>query len=230
MARTRSFVLMLDLHCDELVLQMFHCFIAVIRKHHPNRVKTDMYDILSMILDESDAVWEEKNFLEESTYDHIIAPVVLHVERIPSSSESAEWDVQCIEKIWLLCIETINQGIEDTSTGGISAVLISKHNICMHDFAKEEFQSQSGASSCKVEVFQTLHSPQSLWNQLKVNEDGIVAALSHHDEMHKLVENYLWMIQLERRQKVTEAESSLVSLQKIKEGIGTMKTNYLHLL
>lgn len=57
-----------------------------------------------------------------------------------------------------------------------------------------------------------------------------MSALCHHDEMHKLVENYLWMIQLERRQKGMEAESSLDSLQMIREGMRTTRTNYLHLL
>ncbi|GLJ44367.1 hypothetical protein SUGI_0929800 [Cryptomeria japonica] len=258
-ARTRSFVLMLDLHCDELILQMFQCFIAEIRKRHPNKVKTDIFDILSMILDENDIVCEQLrsdllhiwrtelrvsataydfprslielkiekfreqlnseelvmwglqvspppqifidktvegiDFLEESTCDHTTAPVELHDENIPSSSESAKLEVECMERTGIPCIETLN-------------------------FAEEENQSQSNAS----------HSLHSLWNQLKVNEDGIVAALSHHDEMHKLVENYLWMIQLERRQKGMEAESSLDSLQMIKEGLGAMKANYLHLL
>ncbi|GLJ14837.1 hypothetical protein SUGI_0241370 [Cryptomeria japonica] len=55
-ATTRLFVLTLDLQCDKLVLQMFHCFIAEITKCHPDKVKTDMFDILSMIFDENDDV------------------------------------------------------------------------------------------------------------------------------------------------------------------------------
>ncbi|GLJ08631.1 hypothetical protein SUGI_0092670 [Cryptomeria japonica] len=57
-ARTRFFFIMLVLHRDELILQMFQCFITEIRQHHPNKVKTDIFDILSMILDENDIVCE----------------------------------------------------------------------------------------------------------------------------------------------------------------------------
>lgn len=43
MAWTRSFVLMLDLQCDELILQMFNCFIAEIKKRHSDKVKSNMF-------------------------------------------------------------------------------------------------------------------------------------------------------------------------------------------
>ncbi|XP_059068575.1 sister chromatid cohesion protein PDS5 homolog C-like [Cryptomeria japonica] len=58
-ARTRSFVLMLDLQCNELTLQMFNCFIAEIKKRHSDKVKTNMFDILSMILDEDDDIYRK---------------------------------------------------------------------------------------------------------------------------------------------------------------------------
>ncbi|GLJ15580.1 hypothetical protein SUGI_0256080 [Cryptomeria japonica] len=59
MARTRSFNLMLDLQCEELILQMFNCFIAETRKHHSEKAKTNMFDILSMILDEDDDIYRQ---------------------------------------------------------------------------------------------------------------------------------------------------------------------------
>ncbi|GLJ54571.1 hypothetical protein SUGI_1172100 [Cryptomeria japonica] len=59
MARTRSFILMLDFQCDKLILQMFHCFIVVIRKCHLDKVRSDMFDILSMILDQNDEVCKQ---------------------------------------------------------------------------------------------------------------------------------------------------------------------------
>ncbi|GLJ46658.1 hypothetical protein SUGI_0983470 [Cryptomeria japonica] len=125
---------------------------------------------------------------------------------------------------------------EDNSIFGPNAAQVLDQQVCQEDIIEavdcenQVPQGQSDNSSCEAEVVHTPHSPHSLWNQLKVNEDGIVAALSHHDEIHKLVENYIWMIQLERRQKGIEAVSSLDSLQMIKEGMGTIKTNYLHLL
>ncbi|GLJ34090.1 hypothetical protein SUGI_0685290 [Cryptomeria japonica] len=124
-----------------------------------------------------------KDFLEESTCDHTTASIELHDENIPSSSESAKLEVERMDRIGIPCIETLNLGIGKISLGGISADLILEHNVCIQDIAEEEIQSQSDAS----------HSLHSLWNQLKVN-DGIVAALCHHDEKHKLVENYFWMV------------------------------------
>lgn len=63
-------------------------------------------------------------------------------------------------------------------------------------------QEQFGVSSCKDEVIHNLET------QLKVKEDGIIATLSHHDMIHKWIEDHLWTIQLERRQKGIGAESS----------------------
>ncbi|GLJ10891.1 hypothetical protein SUGI_0137390 [Cryptomeria japonica] len=62
MTRTRSFILMLDLQCDKSILQIFQYFVAIIREHHPDKVKTYMFDILSMILDENDGVCKQLRF------------------------------------------------------------------------------------------------------------------------------------------------------------------------
>ncbi|GLJ06598.1 hypothetical protein SUGI_0042770 [Cryptomeria japonica] len=78
-ARTRSFVLMLDLQCNELILQMFNCVIAEIRKCHSDKVKRYMFNILSMILDEDDdicrklktdllAIWREELVVSPCAY------------------------------------------------------------------------------------------------------------------------------------------------------------------
>lgn len=48
--------------------------------------------------------------------------------------------------------------------------------------------------------------------------------------VHKLFEDHLCKVQLERRQKIIEEESSHNSLQVIKGSMVTMKLNYLHLL
>ena len=46
----------------------------------------------------------------------------------------------------------------------------------------------------KDEARYTPHGLHSLRNQLKVNEDGIMVALSYYDKMHKMIENQLWEV------------------------------------
>ncbi|XP_057821645.2 sister chromatid cohesion protein PDS5 homolog C-like [Cryptomeria japonica] len=108
MARTRSFVLMLDLHYDELILQMFQCLIAEIRKRHPNKLKTDMFDILSMILDENDTVckqlrynlldiWRTKLHVSATAYDFARSFIELKIEKFReqlTSEELVMWGLQ----------------------------------------------------------------------------------------------------------------------------------------
>ncbi|GLJ15315.1 hypothetical protein SUGI_0251110 [Cryptomeria japonica] len=70
------------------------------------------------------------------------------------------------------------------------------------DCENQVLQGQSNNSSSETEVVYTPHSLHSLWKQLK----------------------------LERRQKGIETEFSLDNLQMIKEGMGTIKASYLHVL
>jgi len=51
-ANVRSYVVMIDLKCDDLIHKMFQCFFAKIRKYHAGNVITAMQTILSLILDE----------------------------------------------------------------------------------------------------------------------------------------------------------------------------------
>ncbi|GLJ36777.1 hypothetical protein SUGI_0741380 [Cryptomeria japonica] len=98
---TRSFILMLD-------LQMFHCFIAEIRKRHPNKVKTNMFDILSMILDENDTVckqlrselldiWRSELHVSAAAYDFSRSLVELKIEKFReqlTTEELISWGLQ----------------------------------------------------------------------------------------------------------------------------------------
>lgn len=79
-------------------------------------------------------------------------------------------------------------------------------------------------------AFDLSHTPTSspyLESQMKVTEQKIIAALSHFDNIYKMVEKYFWREQLQRRQKRLQEEFS--HLQVIKEGLRTMKSDYLQL-
>ncbi|EOY26035.1 Chloroplast-like protein isoform 2, partial [Theobroma cacao] len=55
-ARVRLCLLMLDLDCDELIIEMFQQFLKKIRSNHPNTVFLAMESIMTLVLDESEDI------------------------------------------------------------------------------------------------------------------------------------------------------------------------------
>ncbi|KAG8060330.1 hypothetical protein GUJ93_ZPchr0002g25882 [Zizania palustris] len=55
-AKVRSCVVMLDLECDDLILQMFHTFLTTVSSNHSETVITCMTTIMKLVIDESEEV------------------------------------------------------------------------------------------------------------------------------------------------------------------------------
>ncbi|KAJ1413122.1 Armadillo-type fold [Sesbania bispinosa] len=55
-AKVRLCVVMLDLECDALILEMFQHFLKAISKHHPEYVFSSMKTIMTLVLEESEDV------------------------------------------------------------------------------------------------------------------------------------------------------------------------------
>ncbi|KAL2634564.1 hypothetical protein R1flu_006043 [Riccia fluitans] len=55
-AKVRSCVVMLDLECDDLILEMFHVFFNTASEEHPQNVFSAMRNILALVLEESEEV------------------------------------------------------------------------------------------------------------------------------------------------------------------------------
>ncbi|KAL2637410.1 hypothetical protein AAZX31_06G059500 [Glycine max] len=55
-AKVRSCVVMLDLECDALILEMFQHFFKAIREHHPENVFSSMETIMTLVLEESEDI------------------------------------------------------------------------------------------------------------------------------------------------------------------------------
>ncbi|KAK8509357.1 hypothetical protein V6N13_062408 [Hibiscus sabdariffa] len=55
-AKVRSCVVMLDLECDALIVEMFQHFLKSIRDHHPETVFTSMETIMTLVLEESEDI------------------------------------------------------------------------------------------------------------------------------------------------------------------------------
>ncbi|XP_074287060.1 sister chromatid cohesion protein PDS5 homolog C-like isoform X2 [Silene latifolia] len=56
LARVRSCVVMLDLECDDLIVEMFRHFLRTIRDDHHEGVFTSMETIMTLVLEESEAI------------------------------------------------------------------------------------------------------------------------------------------------------------------------------
>ncbi|XP_077238085.1 uncharacterized protein LOC143879538 isoform X2 [Tasmannia lanceolata] len=59
LANVRSCVVMLDLECDALILEMFHHFLRAIRESHPGNVVSSMETIMTLVLEESEEISSE---------------------------------------------------------------------------------------------------------------------------------------------------------------------------
>lgn len=55
-AKVRSCVLMLDLECDDLILDMFHHFLKTIRPKHSDTVFSSMETVMSLVIEESENI------------------------------------------------------------------------------------------------------------------------------------------------------------------------------
>ncbi|XP_057433643.1 sister chromatid cohesion protein PDS5 homolog C-like [Lotus japonicus] len=55
-AKVRSCVVMLDLECDHLILEMFQHFLKEIREHHPEDVFSSMETVMTLVLEESEDI------------------------------------------------------------------------------------------------------------------------------------------------------------------------------
>ncbi|XP_061342479.1 sister chromatid cohesion protein PDS5 homolog E-like [Gastrolobium bilobum] len=55
-SKTRLCLVMLDLECDDLVIEMFKHFLSIIRSNHPQNVAHSMESIMSLILNESEEI------------------------------------------------------------------------------------------------------------------------------------------------------------------------------
>ncbi|XP_048444580.1 sister chromatid cohesion protein PDS5 homolog C-like [Pyrus x bretschneideri] len=58
-AKVRSCVVMLDLECDALIVEMFQHFLKAIRDYHPENVFSSMETIMTLVLEESEEVSAE---------------------------------------------------------------------------------------------------------------------------------------------------------------------------
>ena len=55
-AKVKLCLVMLDLECDALVVEMFQSFLKIIRSHHPPAVLSAIETIMNLVIDESEDI------------------------------------------------------------------------------------------------------------------------------------------------------------------------------
>ncbi|XP_071731836.1 sister chromatid cohesion protein PDS5 homolog D-like isoform X2 [Rutidosis leptorrhynchoides] len=93
-AKLRSFLLMLDLQCDALVLAMFEQFLSKTRSNHPHRVYSDMETIMTLMIKESDEISFE-----------LLSLLISHVRKENQNVSPVTWNLT--EKVLMNCIDII---------------------------------------------------------------------------------------------------------------------------
>ncbi|XP_039043257.1 titin homolog isoform X3 [Hibiscus syriacus] len=85
-AKVRSCVVMLDLECDALIIEMFQHFLKSIRDHHPETVFTSMATIMTLVLEESEDISVE-----------LLSPILACVKR--DNQEVLPVALRMVEKV-----------------------------------------------------------------------------------------------------------------------------------
>ncbi|KAJ0536825.1 putative sister chromatid cohesion protein Pds5 [Helianthus annuus] len=93
-AKVKSCLLMLDLECDALVLEMFEQFLTKIRISHPHTVFSDVETIMTLIIEESDEVATE-----------LLSLLISHVKQENQFVSPASWKLA--EKVLRNCKDTL---------------------------------------------------------------------------------------------------------------------------
>lgn len=93
-SKVKSCLLMLDLECDALILEMFEQFLSRIRTNHPQSVFKDMENIMTLVIEESDEIASQ-----------LLSLLISHVRKENQNVSPAPWKLA--EKVLRNCYDTI---------------------------------------------------------------------------------------------------------------------------
>ncbi|KAF5932444.1 hypothetical protein HYC85_028615 [Camellia sinensis] len=93
-ATVRSCLVMLDLECDELIVEMFHLFLNTIRSDHPPSVFSDMETIMTLVIEE----------IEEISLE-LLRPLLSSVKKENQTVSPLSWKLG--ENVFKKCADTL---------------------------------------------------------------------------------------------------------------------------
>ncbi|CAJ1973648.1 unnamed protein product [Sphenostylis stenocarpa] len=143
-AKVRSCVVMLDLECDTLILEMFQHFVKTIREHHPENVFSSMETIMTLVLEES----------EDISLD-LLSPLLTSIKKdkeevFPIAKKLGERVLEnCATKLkpyLVQAVKSLGISVDDYST-----VIASIYKDASNDLAKNDTCVTSVQMKCKSE-------------------------------------------------------------------------------
>ncbi|GMI89265.1 hypothetical protein HRI_002595800 [Hibiscus trionum] len=135
-AKVRSCVVMLDLECDALIIEMFQHFLNAIRDYHADTVFTSMVTIMALVFEESEDISME-----------LLSPILARVKRdneeiLPIARRLAKSVLEtCASKLKPYLTQAVeNSGIpfEDYSSVVASICQVALNDVVQNDTATEK--------------------------------------------------------------------------------------------
>ncbi|KAK8523466.1 hypothetical protein V6N13_113413 [Hibiscus sabdariffa] len=135
-AKVRSCVVMLDLECDALIIEMFQHFLNAIRDHHADTVFTSMVTIMNLVFEESEDISME-----------LLSPILARVKRdnedvLPIARRLAESVLEtCASKLKPYLTQAVeNSGIPFEDYSGVVAYIcqVAPNDVVQNDTATEK--------------------------------------------------------------------------------------------
>ncbi|KAK9985433.1 hypothetical protein SO802_030384 [Lithocarpus litseifolius] len=115
MAKVKLCLVMLDLECDALVVEMFQSFLKMIRSNHPFAVLSAMETIMSLVINESGDISLDLLGSLFAILEKIMAPT----QKLPSNLEGAhDVKVEVVERV----SDQPSTVLEDLHLGGVEEV------------------------------------------------------------------------------------------------------------
>ncbi|KAF8400534.1 hypothetical protein HHK36_013833 [Tetracentron sinense] len=174
-AKVRSCVVMLDLECDALIIEMFQHFLKAIRDNHPDNVFSSMETIMTLVLEESEDISTE-----------LLSPLLASVEKenqdiLPIAKKLGEKVIEnCAVKLkpyLMQAVQSLDISVNDYSKI-VASICQENDNTASgkHSVAKELVPAPPAA--CAGEFDPTVgRSPKSVMSNGIVqtgNDDSLV--------------------------------------------------------
>ncbi|GMI95108.1 hypothetical protein HRI_003180100 [Hibiscus trionum] len=141
-AKVRSCVVMLDLECDALIIEMFQLFLSAIRDYHADTVFTSMATIMTLVLEESEDISME-----------LLSPILARVKRdneevLPIARRLATSVLEdCALKLKPYLIQAVENSrihFEDYSSVVTSICQVAPNAVVQNDDATNEHVDVEG--------------------------------------------------------------------------------------
>ncbi|KAL4303552.1 hypothetical protein GQ457_10G002910 [Hibiscus cannabinus] len=135
-SKVRSCVVMLDLECDALIIEMFQHFLNAIRDHHADTVFTSMVTIMNLVFEESEDISME-----------LLSPILARVKRdnedvLPIARRLAESVLEtCASKLKPYLTQAVeNSGIPFEDYSGVVSYIcqVAPNDVVQNDTATEK--------------------------------------------------------------------------------------------